>query len=286
MNHSAPVLCFGEILWDVLPTGNVLGGAPLNVASHLHQWGHKVYLLSAVGNDSLGKQALEKLNKAGFRGEGIYTHPSLATSTVDVTLDAHGNASYSIHEPVAWDALQLPSELESVLVPGFPLVHGTLALRSASNRTLLQSLIDRFQPKLCLDINFRPPYDSIDSLEPFIRQAHFLKMNEHELHRLTDSLAEDSTLQKRIETLARRYSCPRICVTRGALGAIYWRDGYWIEGTTPPVRVVDTIGAGDAFMASMVDALIHNSDGEPDSVLNACAAGAKIAAQRGAQNLF
>lgn len=282
----SPVICFGEILWDVLPEGSFLGGAPLNVACHLHQWGHKVYMLSAVGQDKAGKQAMEKLRQAGLREDGIHHHPTLPTGTVEVSLDSSGNASYTIHEPVAWDELVLTEPLQKLLIPEFTLVYGTLALRTPHNRKLLQKLIDRYSPTLCLDINFRPPYDDLATLNPLIAQAGFLKMNEQELLRLTHSLSETTSLQSRMEWLSQHYRCNRICVTLGEKGAIYLRKGRWIEGTTPPVRVVDTIGAGDAFMASMVDSLIHNTDGEPDSVLNACANGARIASRRGAQDLF
>lgn len=281
-----PIICFGEILWDVLPDRRFLAGAPLNVACHLHQWGHKVYMLSAVGQDEAGQQAMEKLRSAGMRDDGIYQHPELPTSTVEVTLDLAGNASYTIHEPVAWDELVLTESLQKLLTPEFTLVYGTLALRNPHNRKLLEKLITRYSPTLCLDVNLRPPYDDLGPLNSLIAQAGFLKMNEQELLRLTHSLSGTISLKSRIEWLSQHYRCQRICVTLGEKGALYLRKGQWIEGTTPPVRVVDTIGAGDAFMASMVDALIHNTDGEPDSVLNACAHGARIASQQGAQNLF
>src|SRR5690606_6617607 len=191
-----------------------------------------------------------------------------------------------IHAPVAWDGLQLTEELESLLLPGFPLVHGTLALRSSHNRLLLQRLIDRYSPTLLLDVNLRPPFDDLAILQPWIAQAHFLKMNEQELEQLTASQPVHTSLQERMLWIAQHYACDRVCVTRGAHGACYLCEGKWTHGTAPAIQVVDTIGAGDAFMASMVDALIHHADAQPEAIQRACSLGARIASQTGAQDLF
>jgi fructokinase len=283
---TLPIVCFGEILWDILPHGRFLGGAPLNVASHLHQWGHPVYMLSAVGQDTNGTQALQQLHKAGLHQGGITTHSTLPTSTVTVALDENGNAQYTIHTPVAWDELSLTEELESLLHTGFPLVHGTLALRSAHNRQLLQQLIDRYSPTLLLDVNLRPPFDDLATLQPWIAQAHFLKMNEQELNQLTTTLPSHTTMQERMLWLSQHYACNRVCVTQGKQGAIYLCNRKWLHSSAPTIQVVDTIGAGDAFMASMVDALIQHRDHLPETLVCACAHGARMASQAGAQDLF
>lgn len=286
---ALPIVCFGEILWDLLPDGDFLGGAPLNVACHLHQWGHLVHMLSAVGRDSLGTKALQRLQGAGLSDIGIYQHPTLPTGTVQVTLQENGDARYQIAESVAWDELVFTSSLQQILdgvVGQFPLIFGTLVLRNAHNRELLLSLINRYKPLLCLDVNLRPPYDSIQPLLPFFEQTWFLKMNEEELLFLTSNLPANSSLRSRMELLVQRFRCERVCVTRGADGAVFLCRGQWFEGKAAPVKVVDTIGAGDAFMASMMDAIVRNEEGSTAAVIRACEHGARIAAQRGAQDLF
>lgn len=279
------IVCFGEVLWDLLPHGRFLGGAPLNVAYHLKQLGHAPRIVSALGADALGNVTWAALERAGLRTDGVATDPQLPTGTVPVTLDAAGHASYVIAAPVAWDEISLRPAAGAA--PVAALVHGTLALRSATNRATLQAWIDARPTLRVCDLNLRRPYDEVTTFETFLHGVDILKLNDDEARRLVpEQAAADAAVHA--EVLARRYGCRVVCITRGGDGAVLWHDGRIHRAGTPRVVVRDTIGAGDAFTAALVAGVLAAGAGTNwDHVLSrACALGAFVASRDGAQPIY
>ncbi len=273
------VLCFGEILWDVLPSGEHLGGAPLNVAFHLHQTGVPVRIHSAVGSDARGQRALELLRSAGLALEGIVSHPSLPTGTAVVSLDAHGQASYRFPEPCAWD--DIPLEASAAAAPRC-VVFGTLALRRPENRQRLATFLHRHPQAFAVcDLNLRPPFDDLTPLLPLLRRTHLLKVNQDEATRLVGP-GEPFDQARRLQ---ERYGPPQILLTRGPKGALLRYHAQHYTVPAPSIRVVDTIGAGDAFTAGFLAGWLRSTEPRiwPPILERACRLGAFVASQSGAQ---
>jgi fructokinase len=283
MSLSAPV-CFGEVLWDVLPRGRFLGGAPLNLAYHLRRLGRAPRLVSAVGADSLGAETLAALDRAGINASLVTQTPDLATGTVTVTLDAAGQAAYRIEQPVAWDAITAtPAPGEA---PPAVLVHGSLALRSPANRASLRAWIaTRPAFRLC-DLNLRAPYDDLAALEEFFHGVDLLKVNADESLRLVPPALANDAPARQAEHIAIHHNCRLVCITLGADGSLLRHPRGVVHVPAPRVAVRDTIGAGDAFTAALLDGLLAAEGAEPDwpaLLTRACALGAFVASHDGAQ---
>jgi len=279
---TATVTCIGEVLWDSLEEGLFLGGAPFNVACHLHRLGVPVSMISAVGKDLLGEETRLRVSRLGLDPSGILEHPKLPTSMVKVTLNKERNATYDIVEPVAWDDLEGAGADDIHLPRGAWLVLGSLAFRSEANRRLLARIRGESRPRMLVDVNLRPPYHHIERLAPLWRGAYLLKMNEVELFQLSEEMESDATIEDRCREVAARFSAEWVCVTRGAAGAALFGRKAWLEEDAPETKVIDTIGAGDAFMAFMVRSFVQNETDLSMALRGACKLGAEVAAQRGA----
>ena len=276
---SAPrVLCFGEVLWDLLPSGPLPGGAPLNVAYHLRKLGADPLMVSAVGLDVSGDEMLACLAACGLDTRGIARHAARPTGTVNVTLGADGQPAYEIVSDVAWD--EIPCD-EAALTGVAAFVFGSLAARSPANRATLDRLLAVPGVLRVMDVNLRAPFDARDRVLELARRAEVLKLNEDELARLC-GYGYASAEPRALAQLAQLTGCPSVCVTRGARGAVWWRDGECISEKSPTVRVRDTIGAGDAFTAALVCGLLANDP--PAQILRrACSLGALVASRAGGQ---
>lgn len=284
MKRSAvTIACFGEILWDLLPRGLFLGGAPLNVTYHLTRLGVPALPISAVGRDFLGSEALRRMAKWPVDATFLTRHPRLSTGTVRATLDAQGVARYQIAERVAWDHIVVPSALLR-RQPSALLVFGSLALREAANRTALGRLVAAWPETLrVLDLNLRAPFDRGPAVEFALSQAQFVKLNDEELGVQT---ALPVRTIRQLESAARQFAGHHkirwVCVTAGARGAgLLWEDRwYWQNGR--PVRVRDTVGAGDAFLAGFLTARFVHRDSPAKSLARACRLGEFVAGRDGA----
>jgi len=283
------ILCFGEILWDCLPHGDFLGGAPFNVAYHLHRQGAKELMVSSVGRDDFGREALERIAARGLVREFIAEDTAHPTGTVRVQLDSRGNASYVFQDPAAWDHIPVSEALLQLAGNSAAIVFGSLALRHEFNRTSLDRLLTLPRPLKLFDVNLRSPYDDLPLVLELTKRADVLKLNDGELARLTarapDSLRQTEALVDAAQELARITRCRGICVTRGEHGALWLQEGAVISAAAPKVQVRDTIGAGDAFTAAFLLGLV-NGEAVRDSqalLARACRLGAFVASQDGAQ---
>ncbi len=286
MNRPRPVLCFGEILWDFLPRGLFPGGAPFNVGYHLHQLGIPVQPLSGIGRDKLGDELVRRLRDWQISTDGVTFHAGLPTGTVVAKTAANGDATYTITPSVAWDQILISEDVIRLAVNARAIVFGSLALRSPVNRTSLDRL-DEVMPAdawRVFDVNLRPPHDDLDLVRSLAGRATLLKLNAEEAARVV--LNADQEEPGSEEALARALSlecgCPSVCITAGSRGAGLLENGTWHWEDGRPVDVVDTIGAGDAFLARLLAHLLEQDRSPAESLASACRHGEWVASQFGA----
>ena len=275
------IVCFGEVLWDVLPTQSIAGGAPMNVARHFERLGMDVTLVSRVGSDQKGVKLTNFLNKSGLNTEFVQVDDHLPTSEVLVKLDEHNTATYEIVEPVAWDNIKLHDNLVKKVVKSGIFVYGTLAARSEESRKTLKELL-KYNNLKVMDINLRPPFDTEEIVKEFLAKADIAKLNIEELDQIAKwdgfiSMDEDD----RIKKLYEQFGIDLLIVTYGADGAkvfdgkkIYHHPGY-------KVKTADSVGASDAFLSGFMYKMLNNSSVE-EALDYASATGALVASRDGA----
>lgn len=259
------ILCVGEVLWDALPDGLFLGGAPLNVARHLHALGEEAVMVSRVGEDRLGREALRRLEARGMATDLVQTDAERETGFVEVTLDAEGTPNYEIVRPVAWDALALTNALSERAARAEAIVFGSLAQRSEASRRAVRGLCEAASGGGALkvfDVNLRPPHDARSVVEASLQVADVVKLNDHELERMRSWFGLVGTMREAVGALAERFDCRAVCITRGAEGSALWKVERWHEHSGYRVHVKDTVGAGDAFLAAMLSGLLAGHTGE------------------------
>ncbi|NND83124.1 MAG: carbohydrate kinase [Gammaproteobacteria bacterium] len=274
--------CFGEILWDIFPDRRHLGGAPLNVAYYLNQLGNDSLLISAIGEDKLGFEALEAISAAGIATDSIIRIPNKETGQVLVSLDQAGCASYEFKADAAWDYIEPPI---GEIKPGenHTLVFGSLAGRSAHNLQTLNTLLSGYKHRV-FDLNLRPPFDDLDLCLRLMRAAELVKVNDDELALLCEHLAISETdLPGQLRAVLDHCQSDSICVTRGSDGAALLHHNEFYSHAGYPVEVVDTVGAGDAFLAGLISELASSGDAAR-ALTVACAVGSIVAGQAGAQS--
>lgn len=275
------ILCAGEVLWDALPQGLFLGGAPFNVAAHLHALGRPSTLVSRVGNDLLGSEVRRRMHHRGMSTSFVQIDPDLDTGFVRVALDAEGTAEYDILHPVAWDAIAWTEALAERAPSAQAVVFGSLAQRSEPSRHTIQTLCTNTDGLVVYDVNLRPPHTDRPIVETSLRHADVVKLNDEELEQVRRWFDLPSGLRFSAEALANRFSLQACCVTRGGDGAALWRDDRWHTHPGYDVTVADTVGAGDAFLAALLSGLLANTDDERLLDL-ANRMGAFVASQAGA----
>ncbi|MBT3386268.1 MAG: carbohydrate kinase [Prolixibacteraceae bacterium] len=275
------ILCFGEVLWDMLPSGAKPGGATLNVAIHLKKQGQNPILVSRIGNDKDGKSLKNYLIKSGLDTQFVQMDEKLNTSKVLVHLDEQKNATYEICEPVAWDNIQLNKEIEEVASNSGLIIYGSLASRNQTSRETLFSLLKSSKATRLLDVNLRPPYDKPEVVEKLLFMSDFIKLNDDELYAIASWKNKSGNETELIQWFAEYFKCSSVCVTRGANGAVLFINKKIYDHPGFIINAVDTVGAGDSFLASLVAGLSNNAD--PVKALEfACATGAFVASQKGA----
>ena len=275
------ILCFGEILWDELPNGRCVGGAPLNVAAHLRALGREATVASRVGDDPSGDELLVALSSLGVRTELVQVDPQLPTGAVEVKLGPAGEPTYDILAPAAWDAIQPATDLIQRAESARVVVFGSLVQRHPTTRSTLSELLQTATGTRVFDVNLRTPYDDRAIVEASLAYADTVKVNLDELVALSRWFDLGAGVETAVSELSRRFGCGTVCVTSGAGGAALWRDGELEMSPAPRVQVVDTVGAGDAFLAALLDADLADL-GPADMLRAANRRGAAVAARRGA----
>lgn len=280
MEKQREILCFGEILWDALPSGIYLGGAPLNVCYHLNRFGVPATIASRVGDDRLGKEAVRRISRMGISTELVQVDPKLETGFVEVEFSNTGEPSYHIVEKVAWDHIRSTAAVLEKAENCWGVVFGSLAQRSERNRQTLRELWKR-EVRFIFDINLRPPHLDREAVRQSLERADILKMNEGECGQLVEWYGLPAGRRETLKALADRFGISVVCLSRGAKGAVLYREGRFHEHGGFPVKSRDVVGAGDAFLASLVEGLMS---GLPEEQLlkRANATGALVAQKEGA----
>lgn len=276
------VVCFGELLWDMLPHGRFLGGAPANVGYHLRQLGVRPWIVSAVGNDDLGREAVARVQAWEVETGGIAQRSDLPTGTVQAQLNADGEPSYRIATSVAWDAIEASAvTLDRVRVAD-GLVFGSLAQRSPANRATLTALLAALPPQALrvFDVNLRAPHDDLDVVRQLARAATLLKVNLAEAARL-GRLGSEASPEQCARVVANETGCAAVCITVGAQGAGFLQGDRWYFEPARPVKVADTIGAGDAFLAGFLAEYLESRDADA-ALRRGCRLAEWVASQPGA----
>lgn len=254
------MVSLGEVLWDLLPSGPQLGGAPANFAGQVGSLGGAAALVSRIGSDPLGERARERLVRLGVELSGLQQSPHAPTGTVGVTIDAAGQPRYTIHEGAAWDELEVTEAAVSLVKHARAVCFGTLAQRSLPSRTTLRALLDRVPDSaliLC-DLNLRAPFYDRTLVEDSLQRATVAKLNDHELTFLADWFGFPDSLEGQVQALAEQFNLEEVVLTLGAAGSGLWSHGRFIRGPQVTVTVVDTVGAGDAFAAAYLLGRLRN----------------------------
>jgi fructokinase len=255
---QARPLVLGEVLWDIFPDSTRLGGAPLNFAAHARRMGHAPLLISAVGNDDLGRQAVREIQSLGLDTSLLQRTERFPTGCAGVSLDPLGQAAFRIERPAAYDAVTLSAgEIQTLQVwsPDW-LYFGTLFSSMPEGRAILFKLL-RLVPDAIrfYDLNLRPGFDSPPLVRELLEQADVVKMNQDEMCAIHHYLGLPAETNAFCVSAAERFGCRAVCVTLGSLGCAVFANGQYHEEPGCPIDVADTVGAGDAFAAALLHGL-------------------------------
>jgi len=257
---SFTLVGLGEILWDMLPTGKQLGGAPANFAYHAQALGARGVVVSCIGDDDLGKEILSQLGSLGLDCRYIAVDKAHRTGTVTVKLDAKGVPDFTIHENVAWDFIPLDSALLELAARADAVCFGSLCQRLDVSRDTVRRFLKETNPD-CLrifDINIRQSYYSKDITDTMLKTSNVLKLNEDELPLVAELLDIKGSETEILAELVARYELRFVVLTKGAEGSrLYSAGGDSVCAGIPPAEIADTVGAGDAFTAAVAVGLLR-----------------------------
>jgi len=263
VNESHLILGIGELLWDMLPNAAQLGGAPANYAVMASQLGNHAVILSRIGRDDLGRDSVFRLNSLPV--DTSFLQVDSAHQTGRVSVEFHDNQpSYTIHQPAAWDYLELSDEWVKLAERANAICFGSLAQRNPIARQTIQTLVAQTQAQ-CLrvfDVNLRPPFYSSEVIQESLKQATVIKMNDAELPLVIALLglpadeSQDHLLIGARRLLHEFSTLQMVAVTCGAQGSLLVTRNDSDRNSGIPIKVADTIGAGDAFTAALTHHLL------------------------------
>jgi len=266
------IVAIGEVLWDLLPTGKKVGGAPGNFAYHARQLGADAQMISRVGNDDLGHELLDFYRSRGLPVDFIAMDEKYPTGAVDVVVDSNGQPHYTFRDDVAWDHLVADEKSLTLCRNADAICYGTLAGRGTASREPLRQMI-LAAPKNAIrifDVNLRAPHYKQENVLELLELANILKLNNDEIRVIARMLGNDATdVHDLAAWLRQKYDYKLLILTCGENGGILMTEKETSVYRSDPVNVVDTVGAGDAFTAA---ALIGYLNGEPLETINKTAA--------------
>jgi fructokinase len=274
-------IAYGEVLWDVFSNEKKIGGAPLNVALRMKNMGCNAGMISCVGNDENGKEIINSIKNLRLDTSAITISEEFPTGVVQVTLDQNGSASYEIQYPSAWDKIILNDSAKVLIQEADVLIYGSLICRDQVSRETLEEVLKTNIYKV-FDVNLRKPHYTYELLEKLMKSADFIKFNDEEILEISSALQSPFTsIPENIEFIASKTNTEAICVTRGKNGAVLYWKGNLYENDGYPVKVADTVGAGDSFLAALITSLLTAKEPQ-ESIDYACAVGALVASSSGA----
>lgn len=245
------IICFGEVLWDVLPHGRKAGGAPMNVAFHANQLGLDCKMISKVGDDDLGKELKKFLEDKGVSVELVQTDSTFPTGIVNVIINQGGVPNYEIVSPVAWDYITSEDKAKDYIKNADALIFGTLACRTERNKRTLLEYIELAHLRL-LDVNLRFPFYSKHLVEELLIKADIVKMNDDELDIIAGWYGVEGDEKEKLTFIKSQYEPDILILTKGKHGAICLDESSYLVQKGFEVKVEDTIGSGDAFLAAFL----------------------------------
>jgi fructokinase len=264
MFHDRPrVFGVGELLWDLLPQGKQLGGAPGNVMYFAGALGADATLISRVGSDPLGDEALMQLTQLNVDTRAISRDPQHRTGTASIDLDQKRNAKFVIQQPVAWDFIPADPQLVREVEQADAICFGTLAQRMPTSRHSIRQLVESTSRSALriLDINLRPPFCEPEVIHDSLTMANVLKINHEELATIAELLELAGSEIDCAREVLNQFELRLVAVTKGAEGSLLVTNDR--VSTHPGIRpqvIRDTIGAGDAFTAALIIGLLRNHD--------------------------
>ena len=275
------VVSFGEVLWDKLPSEKVAGGAPLNFGYRLNSFEKSISIISKVGDDALGKKLIKFLNKNGLDTEHLQISKIYKTGEVNVSIDKNGIADYDILNPVAWDDISVNSKNIDLTKNSSIFVFGSLICRNVTSRETLKKLL-KIAPFKLFDVNLRFPYYDLNLIKELMMCSDFIKFNHEEITEISLIYNKKKTsLENMIKTISEKTKTYDICVTMGEKGACYYTNNTFYFQDGFKINVSDTVGAGDSFLATLVEGILNKT--KPQEILKkACAVAALVASKRGA----
>lgn len=252
MSSSPLMVGLGEVLWDLLPSGRVLGGAPTNFAYIAALLGNRGIVSSRVGHDALGREACQVMEGLGLDTSYIQYDDQYETGTASVSLDGDGQPAFTIAQPVAWDFLEWNPEWKALSTQANVICFGSLAWRSATSAQTIELFLQNTAPnaiRIC-DANLREPFYNSDTLRRALGHANILKINDQELTLISSLFGVPINDQiSMAKHLLREFRLDLICVTKGARGSLLVSRSESVIHPGFPVTVSDAVGAGDAFTA-------------------------------------
>ena len=278
------VVGLGEALWDMLPAGRQIGGAPANFAYHAGQFGHRAYAVSAVGRDELGQELISKFEEAKLNM--VIPQVDYPTGTVGITLNESGIPQYEIREDVAWDNIPVSEELLALAQDTSAVCFGSLAQRNiVSRRTIqrfLEAMPDNRQTFKIFDVNLRQNYYDREVIGTSLEYCNILKLNDEELPIIVQLLGvEGCGDEEKCRCLIKKYSLDILILTQGSRGSYVFTEDETSFIETPKVEVADTVGAGDAFTGAFVGSLL-NGKSVREAHITAVRVSAYVCTQHGA----
>ena len=279
------IVCFGEVLWDVFPAHKKIGGAPLNVAFRLKSFKNEVTMISAIGNDILGKSIMNLLEEKGIQSTSIQVLNDYSTGEVAITLNEKGVASYEIVHPRAWDKIQFTKMASELVKQSDAFVFGSLVARDGVSKNTLYQLLEFAKYKV-FDVNLRPPFYENETLIELMTKADFIKLNDDELYGISAFMGSKfNNLEQNLNFISKKTNTQHICVTKGEHGAVLLFDAKLYYNSGYKIKVADTVGSGDSFLGSLISKLI-NGEKPQRAVDFACAVGALVAQSNGANPII
>ena len=280
--ENRKVLVFGEILFDIIDGKEFIGGAPFNFVYYLKTLGIDVIFVSAVGNDKRGEKAIELGKKIGIDTSFINI-VDIPTGIVDVYIE-NGKPSFNIKYPSAWDYIKISSEMAERIKEENPqyFYFGSLSLRSENSYNTFNFLSSMMNNtvKFC-DINLRKPFYNKEILSFLLKKADILKLNDEEIEEISEILKIKGDMREKMVKIGERFGIRYICTTMGEKGAYLLSDRKFYFSPAEKIKVVDTVGAGDAFAAGLLKGFMDNLS--PEEILSlANHLGGKAASTRGA----
>lgn len=284
--NKPKIISLGEVLWDLFPEGPRFGGAPANFACHAALMGGDVTMVSSVGEDARGREALKILAACGIDTALMQSAKNALTGTVGIELDSKGKPTFMIHENSAWDGLQWTPELATRIASANAVYFGTLGQRGETSRATIRQALTLAKSHgvlRVLDVNLRRPFYNASLIRESIALAGVLKLSDDELGEVTAAcdIVMAAKSADTLVTLRERCGLDLIVMTRGSEGAVLVSAEGVVDQPGIPTIVVDTVGAGDSFTAAFVLGLLRGESPQ-DNLRKSCETASAVCSQPGA----